>query len=87
MTTAADIARDGMYIIRTTQKAIVDGLMGRMVRVTSDHNGQPFGHSKPSWRGQERRIVDVHVGAHSIELVLEGHEYECFIPAEQVELL
>jgi hypothetical protein len=87
MTTAAAEVLVAMGNIRALRKEIEVALKGRLVRVISDHNGQPYGRSKPSWRGQERRITDVHVDAYYVELSLDGHEYECFIPADEVELV
>lgn len=87
MTTAADRVDHLMDCIHMTRDAVQSALKGRMVRVISDHNGQPFGHSKHNWRGQERKIVQVYVDAYEVNLCLEGHEYECFIGADEVELL
>lgn len=74
--------------LRHGVKIIDDALVGRYVRVTSDHNGQPFGRSRKSWRGEVCRIKSVHIEAREgeISLCLEGHEYgECFISADEVE--
>lgn len=86
MTNPVDITRDAMAVIQQTAKAIETALVGRYVRVTSNHNGQPHGRSRKSWRGQVCKIVRVHVEVYGeIQLQLEGHEYECFIRAEEVE--
>ena len=80
--------------LQTLRQRIADRLEGRRVRVTSDHNGQPFGRSKKSWRGEIRRVKYIHIDlcadpAHTnIQLCLEGHEYgECFIGADEVEFV
>lgn len=91
--TPAAISVMAMEVMRSTYKSIEDALIGRMVRVTSDHNGQPYGHSRKSWRGEVCRIKHVHIDLttsdrrDAIQLALEGHEYECCIPANEVEFV
>ena len=85
--TVASIKADSFNDLLYIAKALESNLIGRYVRVISDHNGQPFGRSKPSWKGQVLKITRVHVDLYNgIQLGLEGHEYgECFIPADEVE--
>lgn len=94
--TPADIAADAMETMQSIRKSIETALEGRMVRVTSNHNGQPIGRSRKSWKGQVCKIKHVYIslydawnppGRSSISLQLEGHEYECFIPANEVEFV
>jgi hypothetical protein len=86
ITTPAQISAVAMENIRATAKAIETALIGRFVRVTSDHNGQPYGRSHKSWRGEVAKIKYVLIDIQdSILLTLEGHEYECMIPADEVE--
>lgn len=89
MTTPADISGEALATIRHTRDSLKTALEGRSVRVISDHNGQPFGRSKKSWKGEICKIVRIHVDIdEGMSLVLEGHEYgECFIPANQVEFV
>lgn len=83
------IATSLMAVVRGAQQSAEEALVGRLVRVMSDHNGQPFGRSRKSWRGEMARIKHVHIDVHNgISLGLEGHEYgECFIPADEVEFV
>lgn len=72
--------------MRALKRSIDEVLVGRYVRVISDHNGQPFGRSRRSWRGEMGRIKSVDVDLNNgVSLLLEGHQYECFIPADEVE--
>ena len=84
--TPGDVTREVMRTMTYLRENIEKALVGRVVRVKSDHNGQPYGRSRKSWRGQVCRIKAVHIDLYSgIGLQLEGHEYECFIEAEEVE--
>lgn len=75
-----------MEIMQHLRKTVETALVGRFVRVKSDHNGQPYGRSRKSWRDKVCRIKSVHIDLYSgIQLCLEGREYECFIPASEVE--
>ena len=67
---------------------IEETLIGRSVQVISDHNGQPSGRSRKSWRGEVRKITSVHIEPKGgISVALETDEYECFIPLREVEIL
>lgn len=86
--TAAQSVRARYEQLVALSQEIRQALKGRMVRVLSDHNGQPVGRSRKSWRGQERKIVGVAIDdRHGIELQLQGHEFECFIDADEVEMI
>jgi hypothetical protein len=45
---------------------------GRMVRITADYNGQPFGCSRPNLKGKEFEVRNAFFDDHSITLWLEG---------------
>ena len=86
--TPAQICAQYMELMRFVCQSIDKALVGRLVRVTSDHNGQPYGRSRKSWKGQVCRIKAVSIDPMQGEmhLCLEGHEYgECFIRANEVE--
>jgi hypothetical protein len=86
--TPAQITLQVREHMKLTCAVIDNALVGRFVRVTSDHNGQPYGRSRKSWRGQVCRIKAVNIDAREgeIHLVLEGHEYgETLIPGDEVE--
>lgn len=86
--TPAQISRNAMETIRYLAECVETSLKGSIVEVISDHNGQPVGHSRPSWRGQVCRIKEVFIDVHNgISLQLEGHEYECFIKADEVKFV
>ena len=88
--TPTDILQTVLQTMRALHKLAEDALVGSFVRVTSDHNGQPYGRSRKSWKGDVCRIKMVHVDARhgTIQLVLERHEYgECFIPGDEVEFV
>lgn len=86
--TPADEIKTSLESMQALHRSIESMLVGRVVRVTSDHNGQPIGRSRKSWKGEIRRIKSVHVDVHwGVTLALEGHEYECFIPASEVEFV
>jgi hypothetical protein len=77
-----------MQTMQYCRESVEKALVGRYVRVKSDHNGQPYGRSRKSWREQVCRIKSVHIDLYAntpVFLALEGHEYECFIPANEVE--
>lgn len=84
--TPATATTMALATMREIRKSVEQALVGRCVRVTSDHNGQPYGHSRRSWRGEVCRIKSIHVDLdHGVSLCLEGHEYECPIWANEVE--
>lgn len=86
--TPAQVLTQVMEMMRFLCKSVDDALVGRLVRVTSDHNGQPYGRSRKSWKGQVCRIKAVSIDPRegTLQLVLEGHEYgECLIPGNEVE--
>ena len=85
-----DIMQTVLQEMRMLHKSAEDALVGRLVRITSDHNGQLYGRSHKSRKGEVRRITMVHIDARygTIQLVLEGHEFgECFIPADKMEFV
>jgi hypothetical protein len=61
-------------------------VVGRPVRILSDYNGQPYGRSKRSLKGEtrtaERVVIDPHWG---VSLFLRGERLA--IPANEVEWL
>jgi len=61
-------------------------VIGRPVRILSDYNGQPYGRSKRSLRGEtrtaERLVIDPH---HGISLFLRDERLS--IPVDEVEWL
>ncbi len=88
--TPSHTAQMVLQTMRALHKSVEGALVGKFVRVISDHNGQPFGRSRKSWKGEVRRIKTVHIEARhaTIQLVLEGHECgECFIPGDEVEFV
>ncbi len=87
--TPAQITSELLRLMQYSGRQIKEVLVGRFVRVTSDHNGQPYGRSRKSWKGQVCRIKGVHIDLEDgIKLILEGHEYgECFISANEVEFI
>ena len=86
--TPAAITALSMQTMQTLRKSIEEALVGRTVRVISNHNGQVIGRSRKSWRGEVCKISDVHIDLYNgISLRLEGHEYEYFIPADEVEFV
>ena len=87
--TAADTVRDAMDSMRHTMDAISKAFVGRTVKVLSDHNGQPYGRSKKSWKGETAIVKHVLIDTTVWEvlLTLSGHEYECMIPADEVEFV
>jgi hypothetical protein len=87
--TPAQATAQSMELIRRVAQSIEQSLIGSWVRVTSEHNGQPFGRSRKSWKGQVCRIKSVYIDLQNgIRLVLEEHEYgECLIPADEVEFV
>lgn len=88
MTTPADVSRDALQMIQYVVKNLERSLVGRSVRVTSNHNGQPFGRSRKPWTGEVCKIKQIYVDIHNgVSLVLEGHEWECLIPANEVEFV
>ncbi len=61
-------------------------VLGRRVRITSDYNGQPHGHSSKSLRGVVRRIQTIHFDMQEgVSFKLEG--YGLFIRMEEVEFI
>ena len=61
-------------------------VIGRPVRILSDYNGQPYGRSKRSLRGETRTAERVHIDPHhGISLFLR--EERLSIPADEVEWL
>lgn len=88
--TPAQACAQLMGVMRHVCQTIDKALVGQTVRVTSDHNGQPFGRSRKSWKDQVCRIKAVSIDPREGEmhLCLEGHEFgECFIRADEVEFL
>lgn len=86
--TPAQICEQVLALMQRCTHEVDKALIGRFVRVTSDHNGQPYGRSRKSWKGQVCRIASVSIDARAgeLQLCLEGHEFgECFIPANEVE--
>lgn len=82
------VTRDAFELMQRARKYITDALVGRRVRVLSDHNGQLYGRSRRSWRGEIRTIVAVRIDLDGgIQLCLEGHEYESCISADEVEFV
>ena len=78
--------QDAFETARLIGRSIEGALVGRAVRVLSNHNGQLYGRSRKSWKGTVCRIKSVHVDLYEgIQLCLEGHEYECFIGTDEVE--
>lgn len=74
-------------LIRKAQERIKGYLVGRSCRVKSNHNGQPFGRSRKSWKGQVCVIRAVWFSDDHLSLQLEEHQWECAIPLDEVELL
>jgi hypothetical protein len=61
-------------------------LVGRSAKIMSDYNGQPYGSSKPSMKGQIKSITDVHLDAHSgVSVLLVG--CQLYIPLDQIKLV
>jgi len=60
-------------------------VVGRPVRILSDYNGQPYGRSRRSLRGETRTAEHVHVDSRGIYLFLR--EERVSIPVEEVEWL
>lgn len=86
--TPADVTRMLWEQMQHMRQTVDKALVGSFVRVTSDHNGQPFGRSHKSWKGEVARIKSVHIDLYNgIHLELHGHDQggECFIPADEVE--
>lgn len=70
-------------ILQLSADALV---MGRSVRILSDYNGQPYGTSKPSLRGETRIVERVHIDTHlGFSLFLQGERVS--IPTNEVEWL
>lgn len=85
-TTPADVTTMVWETMQQLRKSVENGLVGSFVRVTSDHNGQPYGRSHKSWKGEVARIKAVHIDLYNgISLELDGHQCECFIAANEVE--
>ena len=60
-------------------------VVGRPVRILSDYNGQPYGRSRRSLRGETRTAERVYISSHGISLFLR--EERVSIPVDQVEWL
>jgi hypothetical protein len=60
-------------------------VIGRPVRILSDYNGQPYGRSRRSLRGETRTAERVHIDPHGIYLFLR--EERVSIPVDEVEWL
>jgi hypothetical protein len=61
-------------------------LAGRNAKIISDYNGQPYGSSRKSMKGQVLAIEDVYFDMHwgiSVRL----HECTLFIRLEEIELV
>ena len=83
--TVADTTALSLTTMREIRKSLELALIGRFVRVVSDHNGQPYGRSRKSWRGEVCRVKSVLVDLdYGVSLCLEEHEYECYISADEV---
>lgn len=64
-----------MATIRQAQQGAALLLRGRKVRIVSDYNGQPYGHSRPSMRGRLGEIVLVHMTGEDCEVWLKDLQY------------
>ena len=60
-------------------------VIGRPVRILSDYNGQPYGRSRRSLRGETRTAERVHVDSRGIWLFLR--EERVSISVDEVEWL
>jgi hypothetical protein len=60
-------------------------VIGRPVRILSDYNGQPYGRSKRSLKGETRTAERLHIDSHGIYLFLRDERVS--IPADEVEWL
>ena len=60
-------------------------VVGRPVRILSDYNGQPYGRSRRSLRGETRTAERVHVDSRGIWLFLR--EERVSISVDEVEWL
>lgn len=86
--TPADITKLVMETMQALRRSVETALVGSFVRVISDHNGQPIGRSHKSWKGEVCRIKSVHIDIYNgLSLSLEGHEYECYIAADEVAFI
>lgn len=85
--TPAQACMQIMEVMQQCAKSIDSALVGRFVRVISDHNGQPYGRSRKGWNGEICQIQAVSIDPREgeMQLCLKGHEFECYIPASEVE--
>ena len=60
-------------------------IIGRPVRILSDYNGQPYGRSRRSLRGETRTAERLHITSRGISLFLR--EERVSIPVDEVEWL
>jgi len=63
-----------------------DLLLNKEVRITSNFNGQPHGHSRPSLKGKVFSIKNVHLEGWQCS-VWDGNYDHCYIDIREVEFL
>jgi len=84
----ANLLNDEILSTEARWNAQVKSLVGKRVRVLSEYNGQMYGRSKTSLKGQIKKIGSAMIGDEGIIISLEGYVYGCpCLELSEVEIL
>jgi hypothetical protein len=86
MTTHAQLLRDAERIEEITEAASA-AVRGRVVRILSDYNGQPYGRSRKSLKGTAHVVSGVYFDVHPARAILSLEDQSLSIDATEVEFV